>query len=1670
MKRINYILLFVLLSLLGVQAQTTQSEVTNYLHMDTLVIVPGTEGTIPVNLSNTAEIIGMQIDISLPKGLTLKDISLNADRMDGHMFELYKDNGRLLIFNSNENKAFKGNTGTLFTLHVSSTKDFESGDALISKQVFTDANGKPIPTKEEVKAYCSKQLKASIKFNKVLTYTYDGQPKKLSFTLNPSSVKHEVICDKNRSKNVGTYTDTVRITDPLYIQDEFTQSYEIVCDTLKVEGLTAADTVYNGSTLATLRGGVLEGVVGGDDATVSIPTQGVFSQKDAGKSLSVSIAPLVVTGKDSANYFLTQPTSLTATISKKVLTLTAKDTTRIFGTENPPLAVVANGFIKGESTSTLDTFSIYCSAEKDSLIGTYDIILKAGDKNYAITTTNGTLTVKGERPIVLTTFAKTAADTLIIAEANLISTGGNKIDSYGLRIQKASETPVDSTAKVKEGLYSTMFSGLTKGATYKVYAFAKYGNDEATGDTLVVNLAKGTPTLTFQMPTEVVYSNSKYALDAQADSIGSFKYTVVSENNDCSIDKDSIQFNNVGTYRIKATFEPTNDNQCDAASAEVVVKVLPKTLTTSGWEIEPKGYDGSMTAKIKTMATLQGIVGDDEVSLIENNLSANFTSSTADSSSIVTISGLALTGDNANKYRLNSQEATAYGVIKPKALTITANATTREYGENNPNFSVTATGFIGGESLASLNGSLKYSCSAIAASMEGNYAIMPYGVSSENYKITFKADSLCVKAGTPEIKSINAVKEGNKLKLTGEVLANGKKLGKGYFRYGDKETSDIGITNGRYTTTVSDYAKDKEIKIYACVKDETGKPVETASPEGISFYEARQDQVMTINNPKERAVFGEEEYSLDVSNTIKDALLGYSSSDNLVADVTAAGKLTFKGAGTTVITVSHPGNGNYNAVQKTMNLTVAPKEIEVTGVIIAEKTYDGTTVAKISDWGSLDGKIENQESIKANFASTNAGTWDVVFPTLILKDKNYTIKQPIQVKGAIKKASLKLTTKDQYIKFGEPRRRFQVSYDGFIKGESETTKGIFEGVLTFEGEGTEPNTDPGHKITPKGLTSKNYELTFKAGYLKIGYALPRVATIGKGNDYPTSEIKYTGGYKENNYGLLYSTYDNIVRYSTEMATRPETLEKYHFYRAYMGYNSSGGNNAENYVYGKSIYYRHGAEVATEEALFPSPTTRSSGVQETISYGKTVRLKKPTKPTDVTVTYETSDANVLSVSSEGVISTVGLGTATITATATASGKNPVTDSKTYSVTAPSVKINGLAVVDKDYDGSSAMTIDPTKGSLTGVSGDIEIDYSNAIATAKDASVGDSKTVTISGLVLKGGDAEKYTLNATSWTVSGAIKPKTISNVTAAAPIYYGHWTFPIASPDIAPGDNVEVTIKSQDAGAYTVPTTHATLSNGNYKLGEDFEITILKQQLIAQVSDAPSAEKAIISYTDADGTTTVTPSYVTTEPTKTVSNKQIFATGFFAENYEVIEYKQGTVKSDPTPEPEPEPEPEVKVESVMIDPATIVLNAGDKANLTATVSPSNAKDKSITWKSSNPEIATITADGNEKGKVKALKAGQTTVTVTTADGGHTAECTITVSVPTSMDDFQVTQAMGLPGYIKIYTSEVSHIRIYATSGQLIHEQEKCIGEVLFKVNQTGVYFVTVGDKEYKVQVK
>ena len=83
---------------------------------------------------------------------------------------------------------------------------------------------------------------------------------------------------------------------------------------------------------------------------------------------------------------------------------------------------------------------------------------------------------------------------------------------------------------------------------------------------------------------------------------------------------------------------------------------------------------------------------------------------------------------------------------------------------------------------------------------------------------------------------------------------------------------------------------------------------------------------------------------------------------------------------------------------------------------------------------------------------------------------------------------------------------------------------------------------------------------------------------------------------------------------------------------------------------------------------------------------------------------------------------------------------------------------------------------------------------------------------------------------------------------------------------------------------------------------------------------------------------------------------------------------------------------VSVTGVSLNEGVVVLDEGGTRQLTATITPSNATDKSLSWSSNKESIATVDSNG----LITAVAPGEATITVSTVDGGKSATCTVKVN--------------------------------------------------------------------------
>jgi hypothetical protein len=129
-----------------------------------------------------------------------------------------------------------------------------------------------------------------------------------------------------------------------------------------VSGLSANDKIYDGTTVATLAtsGASLNGLIVGDVVGLStIGASATFNSRNVGAGRSVAVSGLVLEGSDASNYQFAAPTTLTASITPRPLTVVATPNTKIYDGNTTAAAtpLVSGGLVAGDSLVATEAYA-----------------------------------------------------------------------------------------------------------------------------------------------------------------------------------------------------------------------------------------------------------------------------------------------------------------------------------------------------------------------------------------------------------------------------------------------------------------------------------------------------------------------------------------------------------------------------------------------------------------------------------------------------------------------------------------------------------------------------------------------------------------------------------------------------------------------------------------------------------------------------------------------------------------------------------------------------------------------------------------------------------------------------------------------------------------------------------------------------------------------------------------------------------------------------------------------------------------------------------------------------------------------------------------------------------------------------------------------------------------
>ncbi|NBQ65872.1 MAG: hypothetical protein EBT95_10200, partial [Verrucomicrobia bacterium] len=327
---------------------------------------------------------------------------------------------------------------------------------------------------------------------------------------------------------------------------------EITKRRLVLAGATAQDKFYDGTTTASLSGGVLTGIVPGEDVRLSANPTAEFTTNTVGTNIPVTVkldpgirtmsvgggGSVTLTGTNAGNYLVVQPTGLAGNIHPAPITVSN-------------LAVVTREYAGGSVISaTLDT-------NNATLDGVVPGDVVGIDTNASVVNFNDG-TVAANKPMTVVSLVLNGPD-------------ANK---YTL----------------------TAPTGLLGEITPKLL--------DVTGVVVFNKVYDGTPTATFGGSPALVAGGVIGSDNVQLDSsvaAGNFADAFVANGKAVTVTGYFVTGTDAGNYAIR---QPTN----------LTANITPKSLTLTGLAATNKVYDGSTHVAL-TGGTLSGVIGSDDVQL-----------------------------------------------------------------------------------------------------------------------------------------------------------------------------------------------------------------------------------------------------------------------------------------------------------------------------------------------------------------------------------------------------------------------------------------------------------------------------------------------------------------------------------------------------------------------------------------------------------------------------------------------------------------------------------------------------------------------------------------------------------------------------------------------------------------------------------------------------------------------------------------------------------------------------------------------------------------------------------------------------------------------------------------------------------------------------------------------
>ena len=410
------------------------------------------------------------------------------------------------------------------------------------------------------------------------------------------------------------------------------------------------------------------------------------------------------------------------TVASAVLTITADNKFKVYGDTNPPLTLTYSGFVNGENPSFLTgspTLSTSVTTNSPVVNSPYIIAINTNE----LSSTNYTFNVVDGR--------------LTVGRAALVGTADDKTRAYGETnpvftvIYTGFVNNENSSVVTGELVGTTTATTNSPTGNYPIHA----SGQSAANYTIAYNDGNLTVIAAFLF----VDADDQVRLYGATNPVFTGNISGLKNNDFMTATYDTPATTNspIDGYPIIPTLVDPNNQRTNYSVIydNGTLTILPAPLLG---RVDNKNRAYGTTNPIFTV-TYSGFVNGEDASIVREIL---ITSTPATTNSSIGTYPVSATGQRAPNYAITFVDGTL--TVTNTLLTITAVDKSRLYGQVNPTFTASFSGFVNNDNQSVLNGILTFNTEANQSSPVGPYSIVPSGLTSTNYSIVYSNGTLTV--------------------------------------------------------------------------------------------------------------------------------------------------------------------------------------------------------------------------------------------------------------------------------------------------------------------------------------------------------------------------------------------------------------------------------------------------------------------------------------------------------------------------------------------------------------------------------------------------------------------------------------------------------------------------------------------------------------------------------------------------------------------------------------------------------------------------------------------------------------------------------------------------------------------------------------------------------------